>query len=155
MHALLAPGLSPHANLHTLSLLDNQLSTLPDLSAATPRLGSLRLDRNNFCLFPEGLGRLKCLRLLTLSAQRTVFRELPARVSELSALRVLDVSKNYIRSLPVELALLRELRQLDVGEQRSESWFRSTPMHDLPVQACRSPTHNWRNIYVDTSGKST
>jgi Leucine-rich repeat (LRR) protein len=62
---------------------------------------------------PANISRLKKLRVLNLSYNNIT--ELPAEISELANLEVLNVSHNHLTSLPSDLSGLKNLRVLDVS----------------------------------------
>ncbi|KAK3024712.1 LOW QUALITY PROTEIN: hypothetical protein RJ639_042934 [Escallonia herrerae] len=96
-------------NLINLDLGSNQFAKLPY------NIGiELRLDFNQLKGLPEAVGKLKCLKILTLHYNR--IKKLPTTMGILGRLKELNISFNEVESIPESLCFAVSLVKLNVGK---------------------------------------
>ncbi|KAI9141462.1 hypothetical protein BKA69DRAFT_1038418 [Paraphysoderma sedebokerense] len=93
-----------------MSLSGNKLSALPMQFSRLRYLQYLRLDNNDFEVFPEPLRSLPCLESLDISKNK--LKALPSDFGKLMTLKVLNVSNNFISELPSFVAIMPYLKGL-------------------------------------------
>lgn len=133
------PTLGAHfGHVEVLSLKRNQLSQLPTrFLRCFPGVTRLYLSDNRFEQMPPGLSEVPRLRALYLGNNRLKFRLGDViRLSELTQLRVLDLSSNPLRQgQRLNLAGLKHLRYLNL---------RNTQLESLPKGAV---TLKWLEVF--------
>ncbi|NXR06004.1 MFHA1 protein, partial [Semnornis frantzii] len=117
--------------LRKLSLSHNELGAegpgLPPRLAELGRLEELDLSFNRLRRLPEGLGRLRHLRVL--DVDHNLLPSFPAQLLELAALEELDCSGNrHLGALPEGIAAFRRLKIL---------WLSGTGLATLPEGLCQ------------------
>ncbi|MFH4976638.1 hypothetical protein AB6A40_003347 [Gnathostoma spinigerum] len=144
-------SIPPNINsLHSLSYLDlsgNQLSSIP-VALFSLNLSILILAGNQIEHIPREIRQMAdCLRDLDASCNR--LRSVPADLSLLKSLRVLNLRNNRLKQLPSEISRL-QLRSLDISENELtdlptdlrfmqclvELKADSNPIFSPPVQVC-------------------
>jgi leucine-rich repeat protein SHOC2 len=107
-----------------LSLINNQLTSLPESIGKLTNLQYLCLERNQIAYLPEAISQLINLRALFLDENKLI--ELPNSIGELINLRLLILSRNNITYLPDTLEKLTSLTKIALDEN---------PLSDLtPLQ---------------------
>ncbi len=106
LHTL--PDLSRLTRLARLTLSDNQLSHLPDWLGALP-LVSLHADRNRICTLPDAQPGWRGMTALSLQDNELMVLE---GVESLAGLEALDLSDNPLQRLPEDLSPLQQLASL-------------------------------------------
>lgn len=119
LDALLLPELSVEevvtvrqGEIEELSLINKELTTLPDMSGLT-FLKRVRLDSNAIAILPESLGDLT--NLLSLSVAHNTVTKLHTTLYKNSALTSLDISHNQINELPPDIKALTKLKVLEMA----------------------------------------
>jgi small GTP-binding protein len=113
-------------NLHSLSLLYNQLTEIPEHLSRLTNLQSLDLRYNQLTEIPEHLSRLTNLQSLYLSANPLT--EIPEHLSRLTNLQSLDLSYNKLTEIPEHLSRLTNLQSL---------YLISNPLTEIPEHLSR------------------
>jgi len=96
-------------NLKKLTLVDNNLLTIPDLSCLV-NLETLILDENNLLVIPETVVNIYSLKILGLA--QNILSEIPDSIANLTNLTELNLCNNDLESLPNSLSRLIRLKHL-------------------------------------------
>ena len=96
----------------SLSLDDNQLTSLPPEIGQLTQLTGLDLANNQLSSLPPEIGQLTQLTKLYLPGNQLT--SLPPEIGQLTQLRWLDLTNNQLTSLPTEIDQLNQLRWFDL-----------------------------------------
>ncbi|MCJ1281370.1 hypothetical protein MMC26_000689 [Xylographa opegraphella] len=115
------------ANLESIDLHGNQITTVPPVFSLLSRLTTLNLSRNRITVDAVfvlmGIQSLKELRL----AENSLQGHIPDCVCELENLEILDIHENAVSSLPKSLGRLTKLKILNISGNK----FTSLPFKEL------------------------
>ena len=103
--------LSKLGELQTLNALMNQLTEFPDV-APLKSLHILNVSHNKLTALPKGISDKALVHLSEIIANNNAITALPADLSNLPHLNVLDLADNQIEELPNELSECTKLRDL-------------------------------------------
>ena len=112
----LPPEIGRLTALTRLYLHGNQLSTLPPEIGRLTVLTELYLGGNQLSTLPPEIGRLAALRELRLHENQ--LSTLPLEIGQLTALTTLDLRDNQLSTLPPEIGQLSALTELDLGSNQ-------------------------------------
>ena len=101
--------------LKSLTLGDNQLTSLPKEIGNLTNLEVLELQRNQLTSLPTEIGNLEKLKTLSLNNNQLTF--LPESIGKLTNLESLDISRNQLTSLPKAFGSLEKLEQLFINKE--------------------------------------
>ena len=105
--------LSSLTNLTTLSVVGNELESLPESLSNLTKLTSLDVSDNDFGVFPEVVCSLT--QLTSLGVKGNELESLPESLSNLTKLTSLDVSDNVFGVFPEVVCSLTQLTSLSVS----------------------------------------
>lgn len=97
-------------NLNTLSLENNNLTTLPDSIGYLSSLQIFTITNNKLSHIPPSIGRISNLKEFFINQNNLA--EIPPELGFLKKLEILNVSNNPLVALPDEVARLMVLRDL-------------------------------------------
>ncbi|XP_050314571.1 leucine-rich repeat-containing protein 47-like [Anthonomus grandis grandis] len=100
------------SQITTLNFSGNKLESFPSLMSVT-KLSVLDLSFNNLSNFP-GICHTSLANLSEIKLQGNHIESIPNTISDLPALKMLDLSVNKIQSLPGELADCHKLKDLNL-----------------------------------------
>ncbi|MEH2170527.1 MAG: COR domain-containing protein, partial [Nostoc sp.] len=138
----LPPEFSQLSNLTTLSLDNNQLSSLPPEFSQLSNLTTLYLDNNQLSSLPPEFSQLS--NLTRLSLDNNQLSSLPSEFSQLSNLTRLDLDNNQLSSLPPEFSQLSNLTEL---------YLNNNQLSSLPPEF--SQLSNLTRLYLDNNQLSS
>jgi leucine-rich repeat protein SHOC2 len=110
------PHISSLANLIELSLLNNQLTALPDAIGNLSNLASLSLSGNQITTLPTSIGNLSNLQWLYVGSNR--LSTVPSSIGQLSKLKSLSLRDNYLTTLPASIGNLINLTWLHLDRNQ-------------------------------------
>ena len=110
------PDLSGLIKLKKLNLGYNNIIQLPDFFANLISLEELSLARNKLSTLPPSFGKLKALKSLDIKNNQLV--NLPSVLFECEGMQELDLYKNGIKQIPGEFNKLIELKKLDLSHNQ-------------------------------------
>jgi hypothetical protein len=120
------------SRLKTLSISQNQITTLPDSLSHLLSLQNLYICRNEIEMIPEWIGDLKDLEVLF--ACENELHSLPASIGNLGQLRELHLDGNLIQTIPASIGNLGNLRLFLLNDNQ---------LRELPRYYFRSATRLW------------
>ena len=103
-------------HLTKLSLIGNQLTSLPLSMGELENLQELYLNENELVSLPDTITQQKRLTILNVVGNHIV--SLPANIGELQLLRKLYADENELKQLPKTFGRLRSLEVLELGTNR-------------------------------------
>ena len=112
----------------SLSLIQLQLSSLPEEIWDLTALTELSLYGNQLNAIPAGIGRLVALEILSFGAN--LITALPTEIEHLTSLKTLHLYDNQLNAIPAEIGRLVALTHLYLGKNRLET---------LPAEICNLP----------------
>ena len=149
--------------VHTLSLHNNNLSSLPECVGQLANLHKLNLHNNNLTSLPESFGQLANLHTLDLRFNNLT--SLPESFGQLANLHALYIYNNALSSLPESFGQLANLRTLDLRDNNLTSlppclgnfrhlrifWYSSNPVEHIPANVLRmiNRTKTRQGVYAD------
>ncbi|XP_063065688.1 leucine-rich repeat-containing protein 47 [Engraulis encrasicolus] len=101
------------SELNTLNVSCNSITSLPAGLSQCTKLSNINVSKNGLTSLPDDLFSDKLELLSTIVASENAIEELSADVSNLSALKVLDLSGNKLSELPFELADCSKLKEIN------------------------------------------
>ena len=107
------PSLDKLVNLDTLNVSSNKLTELPDLSGLL-NLHVVIGGHNLLTRFPSSLTSEKLVHLHTILLSDNQIEDLPAEISNLKALKNLDLANNKVKIIPLELSLCLKMKDLSI-----------------------------------------
>jgi leucine-rich repeat protein SHOC2 len=113
---ILPENISDRADLIELSLLNNQLISLPNWIGNFTSLTSLCLSANQLTNLPESIGNLANLKWLYIGSNRLT--AIPASIGNLSKLTSLSLRDNHLTTLPESIGKLENLIRLDLDRNQ-------------------------------------
>ena len=125
----------------TLSLYDNNLTTLPESFGQLVNLEELSLNSNNLTTLPDSFGQLVNLRWFYLTKNNLT--TLPECVGQLVNLRILDISYNKLTTLQPLLGNLPNLRYF---------YYHNNPIDHIPANVLRmiNRLKTVQGVYADS-----
>ncbi len=102
-----------YTKIHTLNLVNNQLTSLPNSIGNLTQLQKLRLTFNHLTSLPDSIGNLTQLKTLSLGRNRLT--SLPNSIGNLTQLQELYLRRNILTSLPNSIGNLTQLQELDLS----------------------------------------
>ena len=110
------PHISNPSSLIELSLLNNQLTTLPDPIGDLSNLASLSLSGNQITTLPTRIGNLINLQWLYVGSNR--LSTVPSSLGQLSKLKSLSLRDNYLTTIPDSIGNLTNLTWLHLDRNQ-------------------------------------
>lgn len=107
-------GVGSLKELQTLNASCNKLESFVDVSHMV-QLHELVISHNQLSALPPGITCPELALLASVNADNNQLTELPSELSDLPALKLLDVSQNRLESLPAELSECGKLKELKVS----------------------------------------
>jgi internalin A len=104
------------ANLQTLNLYGNQLTSLPKSIGQLANLQKLDLSDNQLASLPKSIGQLANLQTLNLHSNQLM--SLPESISQLASLKTLNLRSNQLMSLPESIGQLASLQTLNLSDNQ-------------------------------------
>ncbi|XP_012674587.2 leucine-rich repeat-containing protein 47 [Clupea harengus] len=101
------------SELKTLNLSCNSITSLPKGLSQCVKLSNINVSRNGLTALPGDLFSERLELLSTIIASENAIDELSTDVSNLSALKVLDLSSNKLTELPFELGDCSKLKEIN------------------------------------------
>lgn len=102
-------SISKLSKLFRLDLMNNKLTTLPDIGTM-PALWDLNLSYNQISVLPESFGKL--VKVSTLNLNNNQLTELPSTFGNLTSLKDVSLNQNKLTFLPISVSLLSNLKHL-------------------------------------------
>ncbi|KAJ8257598.1 hypothetical protein GJAV_G00187490 [Gymnothorax javanicus] len=105
--------LSQLGELTTLNISCNKIKSLPGGLNRCTKLSTLNVSKNNITRFPDDLYSVHLDLLSTIVASENSIEELSGDISNLPALKILDLSNNKLSDIPFDLADCAKLKEIN------------------------------------------
>ncbi|KAG5282728.1 hypothetical protein AALO_G00059220 [Alosa alosa] len=101
------------SELNTLNVSCNSITSLPNGLSQCVKLSTINVSKNGLAALPDDLFSEKLELLSTIVASENAIEELSTDISNLSAIKVLDLSSNKLSELPSELGDCPKLKEIN------------------------------------------
>ncbi|XP_067828722.1 leucine-rich repeat-containing protein 18-like [Heptranchias perlo] len=105
-------------DIEEIDLSRNLIKKIPDFINRFPKLRYLDFHTNKIERIPETICQLELLYYLDLSNNKLTTDGLPAELTQLKNLRVLNLGLNSVEMLPTTIGTLKELKELGLFDNR-------------------------------------
>lgn len=111
------PEMTELGALQTLNVSGNCLSDFPDVSSLC-MLHIFDLSHNALEVLPEGIPSVELLHLAEIKVNGNKLKEIPTNMSELPALKILDVSDNGLTEISADICECVKLKEFHFGSNK-------------------------------------